>query len=72
MQHSVKYIGSIYEQLSNMRNDIIKFNIPNFLNFAKQNTKKYQLIEGKNGDFFVSTWFSDALINDYIIQSNIK
>lgn len=69
MQHSVKNIGDNYESLSNMRNDVKRFNSNDFLKFAKENKDKYHLIE--NGDdLLVSTWSSDKLINDYIKTIN--
>lgn len=64
MQHSVKYIGEKYQKLSELRNDIIKFNALDFYNFALMNRIKYSLI-GTDDDLLVSTWYSDHLINDY-------
>lgn len=65
MQHSVKNIGDNREQLSIMRKDKKQFNANDFFMFARDNKKKYSVIE--NGDdLLVSTWYSDALINDYI------
>ena len=64
MQHSVKYIGEKYEELSELREDEKKFSKEDFLNFAKENIEKYSIIE--NGDdLLVSTWCSDELIKDY-------
>lgn len=64
MQHSVKYIGGNYEQLSIMRKDKNQFKASEFFQFASDNKKKYSIIE--NGDdLLVSTWYSDALIKDY-------
>ena len=64
MQHSVKEIANRYSRLSDMRMDIKRFNEINFITFAKNNIKKYSLIE--NGDdLLVSTWYSDSLIEDY-------
>ena len=64
MQHSVKNIGERYEELSIMRKDKYQFGAKEFFEFAKNNAKKYSIIE--NGDdLLVSTWYSDSLINDY-------
>ena len=64
MQHSVKGIGENYEALSTMRNEKIKFNAEEFFQFAKNNLKKYSIVENGN-DLLVSTWYSDSLIADY-------
>lgn len=64
MQHSVKFIGIKYQELSDMRKDVIRFNADDFLQFAKQNESKYHIIE--NGDdCLVSSWYSDELIKGY-------
>lgn len=64
MQHSVKEIGERYSEISSKRNDKKLFKFDDFVNFAKENKKKYSLIE--NGDdFLVSTWYSGDLIGDY-------
>ena len=64
MQHSVKEIAKRYSEISTKRNDKKLFKFDDFVNFAKENNKKYSLIE--NGDdFLVSTWYSDDLIEDY-------
>jgi len=64
MQHSVKEIAKQYSRLSDMRMDIKRFDEINFITFAKNNIKKYSLIQ--NGDdLLVSTWYSDSLIDDY-------
>lgn len=64
MQHSVKQIADNYEKLSIMRKDRNQFNADNFVQYAKDNKVKYNLIED-SGDLFVSSWYSDSLINDY-------
>ena len=64
MQHSVKQIADNYEKLSIMRKDRNQFNADNFVQYAKDNKVKYNLIEDI-GDLFVSSWYSDSLINDY-------
>ena len=64
MQHSVKQIADNYEKLSIMRKDRNQFNADNFVQYAKDNKVKYNLIEA-SGDLFVSSWYSDSLINDY-------
>ena len=65
MQHSVKEIAKRYHSISEKREDKKRFQYLDFLEFAKNNTKKYSLIE--NGeDFLVSTWYSNDLIDDYI------
>lgn len=64
MQHSVKWIAKNYSEISSKRKDKKLFMFDDFINFAKENKKKYSLIE--NGeDILVSTWYSDALIEDY-------
>ena len=64
MQHSVKEIGKRYSEISNKRKDKKLFKFEDFINFARENKKKYSLIE--NGqDLLVSTWYSDNLIEDY-------
>jgi hypothetical protein len=64
MQHSVRYIGKTYSELSELRKDKNPFKADDFFEFAKNNSKKYGLI--KNGeDLLVSTWRSDSLIKDY-------
>ena len=64
MQHSVKQIADNYEKLSIMRKDRNQFNADNFFQYAKDNKVKYNLIEDSD-DLFVSSWYSDSLINDY-------
>lgn len=64
MQHSVKEIAKRYSEISAKRNDKKLFKFDDFINFAKENKKKYSLIEN-DGDFLVSTWYSDDLIEDY-------
>ncbi len=64
MQHSVKEIAKRYSEISSKRKDKKLFKFDDFINFAKENKKRYSLIE--NGDdFLVSTWYSDNLIEDY-------
>ena len=64
MQHSVKEIGKRYSEISSKRKDKKLFKFEDFINFARENKKKYSLIE--NGeDLLVSTWHSDDLIEDY-------
>ena len=64
MQHSVKEIAKRYSEISEMRKDKKPFKMEGFVNFAKENVRKYSLIE--NGDdLLVSTWYSDELVNDY-------
>ena len=64
MQHSVKEIGKRYSEISNKRKDKKLFKFEDFINFARENKKKYSLIE--NGeDLLVSTWYSNDLIEDY-------
>jgi hypothetical protein len=64
MQHSVKEIAKRYSELSTKRKDKKLFKFDDFINFAKENKKKYSLID--NGeDLLVSTWYSDDLIEDY-------
>lgn len=71
MQHSVKEIGKSYETLSTMRNDKIKFSAEDFFKFAKNNIKKYSIIENYD-DLLVSTWHSDSLISDYRKSIGLK
>ena len=47
-----------------MRKDKKLFKMEGFVNFAKENARKYSLIE-HGDDLLVSTWHSDDLINDY-------
>lgn len=64
MQHSVKEIAKRYSKISAKRKDKKLFKFDDFINFAKENKKKYSLIEN-GSDFLVSTWYSDDLIEDY-------
>ena len=64
MQHSVKEIAKRYSEISTKRKDKKLFKFNDFINFAKENKKKYSLIENDD-DFLVSTWYSDDLIEDY-------
>jgi hypothetical protein len=64
MQHSVKEIAKRYSEISAKRNDKKLFKFDDFIDFAKENKKKYSLIEN-DSDFLVSTWYSDDLIEDY-------
>ena len=64
MQHSVKEIAKRYSEISEMRKDKKLFKMEGFVNFAKENVRKYSLIE-HGDDLLVSTWYSDDLINDY-------
>jgi hypothetical protein len=64
MQHSVKEIAKRYSELSDLRKDKKRFVESNFIQFAKDNQRKYSIIE--NGDdLMVSTWYSNDLIEDY-------
>jgi hypothetical protein len=64
MQHSVREIAKRYSELSDLRKDKKRFVESNFIQFAKDNQRKYTLIE--NGDdLMVSTWYSNDLIEDY-------
>lgn len=67
MWHSIKYIGSKREEISNMRNDKIKFSTDDFFNYAKNNREKYNIIDLLEGsdDLQISTWYVDDLIKDY-------
>lgn len=64
MYHSVKEIGERYYKISKKRNDLKLFKSDDFFDFAKNNVKKYSLIE-EGEDILVSTWYSDDLISDY-------
>lgn len=64
MQHSIKNIAEKYSEISEKRKDKKLFIKDDFINFAKNNIKKYSLIEIEN-DLLVSTWDSDNLIEDY-------
>lgn len=64
MQHSVKEIAKRYSEISAKRKDKKLFKFDDFINFAKENKKKYSLIENDD-DFLVSTWYSNDLIEDY-------
>jgi hypothetical protein len=64
MEHSVKEIAKRYSELSDLRKDKKRFVESNFIQFAKDNQRKYTLTE--NGDdLMVSTWHSNDLIEDY-------
>ena len=64
MEHSVKEIAKKYSELSDLRKDKKRFVESNFIQFAKDNQRKYSIIE--NGDdLMVSTWYSNDLIEDY-------
>ena len=64
MQHSVKEIAKRYSELSDLRKDKKRFVESNFIQFAKDNQRKYSIIE--NGDdLMISTWYSNDLIEDY-------
>ena len=66
MHHSVKEIAKKYSEISDKRKDKKRFIQSDFIQFAKNNKKKYQLIENSNGDdLLVSTWYSDEIIEDY-------
>ena len=64
MQHSVKEIAKRYSEISEKRKDKKLFKMEGFVNFAKENVRKYSLID-HGDDLLVSTWHSDDLINDY-------
>ncbi len=64
MQHSVREIGERYEGLSVARKDKKQFVAKDFYHFSKTNSEKYHL-EQVGEDLKVSTWYSDALIDDY-------
>jgi len=64
MQHSVNEIAKSYSEISEKRKDKKLFKMDGFINFAKENKRKYSLIE-HGDDLLVSTWYSDDLINDY-------
>ncbi len=65
MWHSVKFIGEEYEKISKIREkDKFLFTSNDFFIFAKNNIKKYNLIEIEN-NLLVSTFYSDILINDF-------
>jgi hypothetical protein len=64
MQHSIKWMAKTYSELSESRKDEKRFIEKDFIEFAKNNQKKYSIIE--NGDdLLVSTWYSSDLVNDY-------
>ena len=64
MQHTVTQIGRMRQELSDRRQDKNRFTADGFFEFAKLHAKKYRLTESGD-DFMVSTWHSDALIDDY-------
>ncbi len=64
MQHSIKEIAERYSELSDLREDAQRFKKEDFIQFAKDNKKKYSLVD--NGDdMLVSTWYSGDLIEAY-------
>lgn len=63
MQHSLKQIASNYSALYTARKQ--DFGVQQFFEFALRNQDKYHLVKSGD-DFFVSTWYSDALIQDYL------
>jgi hypothetical protein len=64
MQHSVNFIAQTHAELSDKRQDKLRFNADDFKAFAKENAKKYGIIDNGH-DMLVSTWHSDDLIKDY-------
>lgn len=67
MQHSVKLIASNYQSIYEARKNGDVFDFDGFLRFAEKNADKYKIIKTDN-DLFVSTWYSDNLIKDYLTQ----
>jgi len=65
MQHSVKFIAKVYSELSEKRQDEKRFIEEDFIRFASENKTRYHLIDGADGDFLVSTWYSGELVTDY-------
>jgi hypothetical protein len=69
MQHSIKYIGKNYEEISIMRKDKNQFNAVDFFKFTKENKEKYSIIE--NGDdLIVGSWYCSDLLDAY--RSTLK
>jgi hypothetical protein len=64
MWHSIKYIGTKREEITNRLNDKIKFSTDDFFNYAKNNKEKYKIIDSGD-DLQISTWYVDDLIKDY-------
>lgn len=64
MQHSVTFIAQSYSKISEQRKDKKRFKSEEFIQFAKDNKKKYGIIDSGH-DMLVSTWHSDSLIEDY-------
>lgn len=64
MQHSIIFIAKTYSEISDLRKDKERFSYEGFISFAKENKRKYSLIESGE-DLLVSTWYSNELINDY-------
>lgn len=64
MQHSIKETGKIYQELSDLRKDKLRFVALNFYIFALSNQKKYSIVPNGN-DLLVSTWFINDLVDDY-------
>lgn len=71
MNHSVKQLAKQNYMLSLMRGKEPYFNELEFLEFAKENKVKYNLIEDGD-DFWVSTWNCDGLIYDFQKIKGIK
>lgn len=70
MQHSIKEIGNTYEILYLKRKEEHTFISKQFFEFAQTNRKKYSLVD--NGDdLLVSSWYSDHLIDDYLLFKSI-
>ena len=65
MEHSVKFIANSYAKFSEKRKDKKRFIAIDFINFARENKKKYRLSEDED-DLIATTFWTDDLINDYI------
>lgn len=67
MNHSIKVIAENYEAMHRARKNSKKFIAKEFEAFAKNHIDKYHLNEIDN-ELYVSTWYSDALLKDYLSQ----
>jgi hypothetical protein len=64
MQNSVKQIAKAYAELSDRREDKLRFNEQGFIDFAKANKDLYRIVE-TDDDLLVGTWHCNELLEDY-------
>lgn len=64
MQHLIKTIANNYANISELRKDKKRFTRDGFINFAKDNMVKFNIFE-EGGELYVTTFFSDDLVEAY-------